>query len=698
MPKIKSIIVIYIISLLLAIILLYFNTFFNLSNRVYDYFMQSSLQYKKANNDIVLIVVDKSTIEKFGQASFWTRSRYSSLLKKIEKQKPKLVYFDYYFSEKTLPENVDWDLLEEITKLPTKTIDFVFTEYENKLKNKRYLSSIDTDFASIIEKSGNVYLPYLYKIDENKNFTKQIQIEPIPIYRNTAKSGYVNIIPDSDGVVRKILINQNNSHSLSQLMGKDFGNEIINIPNEKNGELYINFFSEPYSKYTAIQFQNAYNNLFIDYAGNNVDLKDKIVLIGDYGEMFGDSLKTPVGGGKLMSGLEVIANEIQTIIENKYIKVIEGFNFYAILFVIFTISFSVFYLIKNYLLSTIIYLLSIVGFYFLDFYFFQKLIFIDYIGIFISITAPFLCCKGLSIFKNYKEKFRMRKFFSRYVEKSLIEEMIREEKIPNLGGEKKEITIFFSDLEGFTSHSEVLEPEQLIALLNSFFTVANKLIFDNKGTIDKYIGDAIMAFWGAPFKLKEHANYACTVAIKLQKVVKNLNIENNKIGLPSINVRIGITTGEAIVGSVGDEYYSDYTAMGDNVNLASRLEGINKYYGTNILISENTYKKLSDDFVVREIDNIKVKGKNKPVKIFELIGSNSTGFIMIKNIQELVNNHKKALNFYRKMSFDNALKYFKINSEKFEDATADIFIKRIEKLQKTKLPKDWDGVYNFTEK
>ncbi len=185
---------------------------------------------------------------------------------------------------------------------------------------------------------------------------------------------------------------------------------------------------------------------------------------------------------------------------------------------------------------------------------------------------------------------------------------------------KWRLTILFSDLVGFTTISEDLSPENLIHLLNEYFSTMTDIILNCKGTVDKYIGDAIMAFWGAPLPIKDHAAKACQAALAMKKAIAPLQETWQERGLPLLGTRLGIHTGQAIVGNVGSRDRFNYTVMGDTVNLASRLEGVNKIYGTSILVSESTHQQAGTAFLFRELDLVQVKGRLQPVTIYELLG------------------------------------------------------------------------------
>jgi adenylate cyclase len=209
--------------------------------------------------------------------------------------------------------------------------------------------------------------------------------------------------------------------------------------------------------------------------------------------------------------------------------------------------------------------------------------------------------------------------FGRYVPADLVRRLIQKGEGGNLGGSKRELTIFFSDIEGFTTASESLAPEALMLQLSAYFELVSDIIMEEHGTIDKYIGDAVMAFWGAPEAIEDQAGRACMAALRVQEALTHLNEQWRSEGRPVFRTRIGINTDEVVVGNVGSRSRMNYSVIGDGVNLAARLEGLNKQYGTSIMISETTYQKVRGRFHCRYLDEVVVKGKTEAVRIYELI-------------------------------------------------------------------------------
>jgi class 3 adenylate cyclase/uncharacterized membrane protein SpoIIM required for sporulation len=294
-------------------------------------------------------------------------------------------------------------------------------------------------------------------------------------------------------------------------------------------------------------------------------------------------------------------------------------------------------------------------------------------------------------YKVSEEKKMIQGAFQHYVAPALVSEILKNPEKLKLGGEKKEITVFFSDIRGFTSLSEKLGPEDLVLLLNNYLDIMTEIILDHKGVVDKYIGDAIMAFWGAPLDEPKHAYLGCKASLKMLEELKRLNIDLKKRGLPEINIGIGLNTNPMVVGNMGSNKRFDYTVIGDAVNLGSRLESINKQYGTNIIVSEYTRKQVIDDFEFRELDYVKVKGKDNPIRIYELISFKASGNLRLKN------DFEKALNFYRQQEFTTAKELF-LRLAKEGDNPSKVYIERCEEYINNPPTESWDGVFIMTKK
>lgn len=285
--------------------------------------------------------------------------------------------------------------------------------------------------------------------------------------------------------------------------------------------------------------------------------------------------------------------------------------------------------------------------------------------------------------------------FQKYVPSKLVNELIESDQLATVGGQKKELTIFFSDIENFTNISESMDPVELVTQMNDYFSAISNTIIENEGTLDKYIGDSVMSFWGAPVENKRHAICACKSALICQELIFNLCHKWSIEGKPVFKTRIGIHTGNVVVGNMGYEKRINYTVLGDGVNLASRLEGINKFYGTQIIISQDTYKHVHNEFHTRMLDRITVKGKLQPVSIYELLAERGK-----LNLDDLSYNklYEHGLNCYFAGNWDDAMDFFNQVLAIKDDLPSKIMIARCKKFKQNPPPPMWNGVHEFSKK
>jgi len=261
-----------------------------------------------------------------------------------------------------------------------------------------------------------------------------------------------------------------------------------------------------------------------------------------------------------------------------------------------------------------------------------------------------------------------------------------------LGGEERIMTAFFSDITGFTPIAEKLTPQELVKLLNEYLSEMTDLITETGGTVDKFIGDAIVAFWGAPLSIKNHADLAVSAAMKLQKKFNLSEPDSCALDCAELHTRVGINTGNMIVGNIGSKDRMDYTIIGDAVNLAARLERANKYYGTGIIISEFTHSRVMNKFLCRELDLVRVHGKQEAIRIFEVIDDRDQ---VTDDNRRFVHSFEQALEAFRGLHYTEAMDLFeKCNALKHNcDTASSLYMKRINELSIKPPPENWDGVY-----
>jgi len=323
-------------------------------------------------------------------------------------------------------------------------------------------------------------------------------------------------------------------------------------------------------------------------------------------------------------------------------------------------------------------------------------------GIVVSIIFPLSLTAFLYVFLTFykyfteeRNKRELRSTFQKYVSPAIVDEVLKNPKNLELGGRKENITVLFSDIRGFTTISEKLDPRALSDLLNSYLTPMTDLVFEYRGTLDKYMGDAIMAFFGAPIQYEEHPVFACRCALAMLRKLDELQIEYREQGLPEIEIGIGLNSGECSVGNMGSQSVRSYTVMGDTVNLGSRLEGINKQYGTHTIISEYTYERVKEHFITREVDLVRVKGKIHPVKIYELISEGTAPDEVLRRLEYF----SKGYDLYHKREFKASMEQFNhamnVNPE---DECSKIYVQRCQNYIATPPPDDWDGVFIMTTK
>lgn len=286
--------------------------------------------------------------------------------------------------------------------------------------------------------------------------------------------------------------------------------------------------------------------------------------------------------------------------------------------------------------------------------------------------------------------------FQKYVPANLVRQLIETHQEARIGGKLKELTVFFSDVADFTHITENLAPNELTTQLSEYFDDVTNTIIEFKGTVDKYIGDSVMAFWGAPYEMEDHALLACRAALKCQRQIQELGKRWKAEGKFEFQTRIGLNTGEIVVGNVGSEQRLNYTVIGDPVNLASRLEGLNKHYGTRIIVSEETYSRCKKSIEVRLLDFVIVKGKSEPVRIYELVGEK--GDISPKQ-KECIVLFATGLDFYLQRDWDKAIKVFGTLREKTpDDFPTKLYLERCEQFKANPPHPDWKGECEYRTK
>ena len=420
-------------------------------------------------------------------------------------------------------------------------------------------------------------------------------------------------------------------------------------------------------------------------------IRGKIVLVGDTSEVSHDIFTSPIGE---IYGIEFLADTITTLMNNAPIRPASSGSEMLVLLILF-ICFVVVALIPKY--ENALFLLIIAAY--TGFGVFTYV----YYGVAYSMSYSLIACVLSTVTINLylfmmerKQKGFIKGAFSQYLSPTVIDQIVANPSMLELGGERRELTPFFSDIQGFSTISEGLTPEELVQLLNEYLTAMCDIISSYHGTIDKFEGDAIIAFWGAPLDLPDHATVACYATIEMQKRSVEMRKTLREQNRPLLYTRMGLNSGPVVVGNMGSAERMDYTMMGDVVNLAARLEGANKFYKTYSMISGSTYELVKDDVDSRQLDIIRVVGKNEPVPVHELLErKNQTS----SEMSGVVEQYLKALKLYQDRNFADAVKEFeKVLSIDPEDGPSQTYVKRCGMFLESPPEKDWDGVFTFTEK
>lgn len=648
--------------------------------------------HEEPDRRVLIVAIDSKSIDRLGRWP-WDRKITSKLIENLKKAK--VIALDIVFSE---PSNSYSDkMLSDAINKSNVIVGYYFRDEETIVHPESYINLKQSRIKIVKAFEDVKTLP-----------VREFLYAELNIPSIKAQAGFFNIFPDEDGVYRKMnllaiyngelyphlavlavsrfkdasLIVETAQYGIKSIKIRD---EII--PVDEFGSLTLNYYGKAGSFKTISA---------VDVIDGKVEIpEDTIVFVGVTEMAVADIRNTPVD--PVMPGVEISATLVSNILKKQYLIYNSWVTLLDILFIILPVSLLtlVFTKTPRTVLSLSIFIVFVFLTYFFNFLIFKKYFFnLSLIYPFISLSLCYVLSEAYrNLIIEKKSKF-LKKAFSSYVSSELVNIIMKDPEALKLGGEKRVITVLFSDIRGFTTISEHLEPEKLVMLLNNYFDPMTKIVLKHRGMLDKYIGDAIMAVYNAPVNVFEHAKEALLTALDMIKELKILNEKFIKMGFPEIDIGIGINTGEAITGNMGTEMRFDYTAIGDTVNLASRLEGLNKFYGTKIIISEttfNTARQQGIKILTRELDLIRVKGKKEPVKIYEVVGENSSFELAIKDFE-------KALNLYRNCNFKEALEIFGYLRERFNDKVSLIYEERCKYYLSNPPPSEWDRVYTAKEK
>ncbi len=441
-------------------------------------------------------------------------------------------------------------------------------------------------------------------------------------------------------------------------------------------------------------------------------LKGKIVIIGSTMPEERDFHAIPIpnpDGTSNMNGVEIHATAIQNVLDQNYIRRADPNLELGLIVFLALVSFLIILKIRQIKVRFVALLevasLAIAALFVFAVFeiavrsFMNNSTLVNIVYPSVAVVFAYLGAAVYQYLAERQQKALIKNVFSKYISAAVVNELVANPEKAKLGGDRRELTVFFSDIAGFTTISEQFytRPEGLVELLNEYLDEMTNIVLKHEGTLDKYEGDAIMAFWGAPIPQKDHALRTCLASLDMQNRLAALRPKWKKEGRPALEVRIGVNTGTMIVGNMGGHDRFDYTVIGDSVNLASRLEGANKQYGSRIMISDFTYQHVKGQVTVRELDLIQVKGKTEPVKVWELLGTSDMS--MNENQKQSLEIYHEGLRLYRERSWQEAIAYFQ--QAKQLDPTcrvSEIYEQRANLYQLNPPPANWTGVFVMTTK
>ena len=653
---------------ILSVTLLYYtqNPFLEaFEAKTYDLRFKNMRGALAPNPDIAIIAIDDKSITELGRFP-WTRTEYARLITRLSDAGAKAVLFDAFFPEH---ENVD----------------------------------VDKAFADAAKLAGNVVLATSFDFDKAFNVTGRTGSIP-EIESSVSGIGHINFLPESDGVNRRTLLLIADggkfipSLGLKGAMAALGENEITpgsfdialgqrHIPVNDNYSMWINFTGPPniYPRYS-----------FADVVGGRVPpeaLRGKVLFVGATALGIYDMRVTPFDGNT--PGVEVHATIADNIISQRFIR-------QTGLEALFDISMIVLLGLIAYLLTTRLRMYSALSVTLLlsaayvwgCYQFFLQGHWVSMIYPPIAAVTALLVGSSFRFLVLERSARHMRAMFSSYLSAKLVARLEKDPEAAKLGGDSKQVTVLFTDIRGFTSYSENHTPQEVVARLNEYLGEMVKIVDQFDGTVDKFIGDGIMVYWGAPLAQPDHAELAITCIYEMRKKMNELRVKWEKQGVEPFYIRGGLQSGEVVAGNIGFEGKKmDYTVIGDTVNQAARLESSAKYYGVGFLVGESTYERTVSVCRYRELDRIRVVGKQLPVRIYEPAGFSQgmDGVIMEE--------FSAALALYRERKWRKAHVHFLAISRQLpEDKPCKIYIERCEYFIENPPPDDWDGVFNRDEK
>lgn len=620
--KLKSIKFLFVpVAIFLLLEILFLSTFWqNLEYKAKDLFFVLRGP-REVSEDVVVIEIGDETFNVLNKSWPFPRSYHAKLVENLEKAGVREIVFDIEFTERS------------------------------DLESDEHLASVIGSYQNVI--LAGKLIRTIYDSSTREQFLTPIQ----PFTERNVKWGMVNITADEDGFVRKYEIFQKRKNEIKPSIGllalADVYGISTNSPkfqNEKNffrlGDNFIpkyrsksvllNYFGParhfPYFDYADVLDDSTFTTSFEKSIGSDLNqfeelkplLKNKIALIGLTATEFHDLHRTPFFSKdqRLTPGVEVHANFIEMVLQQDYLQEFPFLLFLGIFLLIGILLFILNYFLKpsvSFILNLIFAILYVA----LAFYIFtSQKIQLPVLEIPVLIIVTYITGLIFHYIKTAKERKFIKQAFGQYIAPELVEELIKDPRKLEYGGKQMELTVVYADIVSFTPYTESHSAKETVEIVREYLTAMVEVVMKNQGTLDKFVGDEIIALFGAPLKLEDHAFKACKTAIEMRLKMNELKEKWLAEKKDPVDIGIGINSGAMIVGNLGSEQIFDYTAIGDNMNAGARIEALTRNYQTtnNILISESTYNLCSDKIIAEFVDETYVKGKSKSVKIYELIG------------------------------------------------------------------------------
>ncbi len=703
-----------------------------LNNIFYDIELSMHLWMhpKLAKGPVAIVDVDDLSLKELGRWP-WPRSLLAKLIDQLKQQGVVVIATDMMFAEPDVNVVSSISATLELKKLNTPVVQAalnqIVSDFEQDGIFARSLQNIDTVLGMVFlphqQQQGLLPQPLLILTPQQErelSIPRAVgYISNVPVIESAVKSaGFLNIFPDGDGVIRRapllMRFQKNVYPALSleavrryllikqlELETPYYGSTIrlegikiggIFIPTDDRGEALIPFIGKSYSfpYYSAVEV--------LQGKLPPQALEGKLVFIGTSATGEGDIKATAVE--KVFPGVEVQATIANGILTHYFPYSPPWAKGAEVVFTVFIgLLAAIFFPYLGPIMVSALMVsmpLAFIIFLFAEEWVWHKTGFI--FSTFLP-TALIIVLATFNIIYGYlfeaRKRKRLRSMFGQYVPKKHIDAMLKAKGNFGMLGDDRDMTVLFADIRGFTTISEGMKAQELKEMLNFFFTPMTEVIFKHKGTIDKYVGDLIMAFWGAPLKDKSHAAHALAAALEMQETIVKMASELESRKWPKIEMGIGLNSGMMSVGDMGSKFRRNYTVLGDEVNLASRVEGLTKYYGVAVITTEQTQNNQAE-YIFRQLDRVRVKGKKAGVNIYEVLTkAKSASPALLQELEE----HQQAMQLYFEEHFQEAEKLFSKLAKTYPNQKIyQLYLERLAIFKKTPPPANWDGVYTHTTK